>query len=163
MEPTDRPPPMLAKEREDGFTARLPQADDAATSNAGRQEKPRLTADTESDRLEEQVLTLLGKGLFLRARDLAKEAAARFPEHARLQKLWWFFDNRGKSRPSSLPPGPNREEEFEWLRHPPGWARGKWVALVGSEAIAVGDTLKEVAESARSRRPSRRPLVHRID
>ena len=128
-----------------------------------RRDEPGMAQDADPDKVVEQILARLGKGLYLPARDLAREAAARFPGHARLQKLWWSFDNRGKSWVAPGGPEPSRAKEFEWLRHPPEWARGKWVALVGSEAVAVGETLREVAESVRSQNLSRRPLVHRID
>ncbi len=58
---------------------------------------------------------------------------------------------------------PSTDEEFEWLRSPPQWARGKWVALLGSEAIASADTLAELVEALKPMELPRQPLVHHID
>jgi hypothetical protein len=156
MDPSKPQPPVLA--------SGAPSAGSALRRTTTQSESPsEVSPGANPEAVAEQILALLDKGLYLPARNLAKEAAARFPEHARLQKLWYFFDNRGKARPSALPPQPGTDEEFEWLRHPPAWAHGKWVALIGSKAVAVGDTLKEVAEAVRHQSLSRQPLVHHID
>ena len=85
-----------------------------------------------------RIREVLADGFYTRARDLAREAAERFPEHDEVQKLWWSFDPRGKSRIASGGAQPSRHEEFEWLRCPPEWARGKWVALIGSSVGGHG-------------------------
>jgi len=88
----------------------------------------------------EQILAFLGKDEYLTARRLAREAARRFPDHARVRKIAGVFDPRGKAvvRPGG-PRQPDRSREFEWLRHPPDWAHGKWVALDDS-FLALLDT-----------------------
>ena len=157
MEPTNPQPPILTR------GASSAKSTPRRATAARPAPVPELSPKADPETVAEQILTRLEKGLYLPARNLAKEAADRFPGHGRLQKLWYFFDNRGKATPSSLPPQPSTDEEFEWLRHPPDWAHGKWVALVGSEAVAVGNTLKEVADAVRRQNLSQQPLVHRID
>lgn len=163
MEPTKTQPTMSLKGAATSAGAARARGGPTAKRSEPRRDEPGIPLNADPDKVAEQILARLGQGLYLPARDLAREAAARFPSHARLQKLWWSFDNRGKSWVASGGPEPGRAREFEWLRHPPEWARGKWVALVDSEAVAVGDTLREVAESVRSQNLSRRPLVHRVD
>jgi len=157
MDPSTPFPPIVAKEAES-----VPQSS-PRQPEARRKDEPGLPPDVDADTAAKRILALLEKDLYLPARDLATEAIARFPDHPRLKLIWRVFDNRGKSWIAPGGPEPSTDEEFEWLRHPPEWARGKWVALVGSEAVAVGDTLKEVAESVRSQNLPKRPLVHRID
>ncbi len=110
-----------------------------------------------------RILALLRDDLYLPARSLAAEALKRFPDHDRVRWAWNIFEQRGRARVGKGGPEPGREEEFEWLRNPPQWARGKWVALVGSEVVASADTLAEVAASLRGQHFPRRPLAHRID
>jgi predicted NAD/FAD-dependent oxidoreductase len=122
-----------------------------------------MLLDTDGDAAAERILALLAKDLYLPARELAVLAAERFPDDSKLQKILRVFDNRGKAWVASGGPGPGRAAEFAWLRNPPDWARGKWVALSGREVVAFGDTLEEVAASVRSQKLSKHPLVHRID
>ncbi len=123
---------------------------------------PRLAADADPAVTVERILALLRDDLYLPARRLASEALKRFPDHHRTQWAWSIFERRGRSRIGNGGPEPGRDKEFEWLRNPPDWARGKWVALVGSEVVAAGDTLAEVAAALRGRTFSSRPLAHRI-
>jgi hypothetical protein len=156
MDPRNMQAPMYAKSAETPSTSPSPRL---AKARATAKPSPAIDADTTAKR----ILALLAKDLYLPARGLAAEAIERFPDHPELKKLWRVFDNRGKSWIAPGGPEPGRKEEFEWLRHPPEWAHGKWVALIGCEAVATGDTLREVTESVRSQKFSRRPLVHRID
>lgn len=155
MDPRNPHSPIFAKEGESTRSS--------SQAVRRKEELSGLPPGIDADTAAERILVFLEKDLYLPARDLASEAIARFPDHPRLKLIWRVFDNRGKSWIAPGGPEPSRDKEFEWLRHPPEWARGKWVALVGSEAVAVGDTLKEVAESVRSQDLARRPLVHRID
>jgi len=134
-----------------------------AASGTARESKPLLPPDACPDAIVDEILALLGEERFRSARRLAEEAIARFPEHRRVRNAWTIFDTRGKARVTSGGPEPDTDEEFEWLRHPPEWARGKWVALVGREAVAAADTLAEVLETLRARTFPKRPLVHRVD
>jgi hypothetical protein len=121
-----------------------------------------IPPDAEPEATVERILGLLSKSHYREARDLAAAALARFPDHERVQWAWDIFEIRGKATVSEEGPEPPRDHEFAWLRDPPDWARGKWVALVGREAVAVGETLAEVSASVRSQNLARRPLVHRV-
>jgi len=149
--------PMLAR-------ASTPTASAAPSSRSGSASgaAPLLPPDAEPDAVVDEILSLLSGNRFLTARELAVQAAARFPDHARIGRLKYAL-NDAKSRVGSGGPQPNTTEEFNWLRNPPRWAQGKWVALVGTEVVAAADTLEEVRESLRSRTFAKKPLVHRID
>ena len=60
------------------------------------------------------------------------------------------------------PQGPTHEE-FEWLKGTPEWAAGKWVALVGAEAVASSDSHDELMETLATMDLPKLPLVVRID
>ncbi len=128
-----------------------------------RGQRPLLAPDSDPDAAVEKILALLSEERFQTARRLAAETVARFPDHARVERAWAIFDTRGKATVGKGGPEPSRSEEFEWLRHPPESARGKWVALVGSEMVGSAETLGELAQSLRSEIFDRTPLVHRID
>ncbi len=112
----------------------------------------------------ERVLALLGEGSYLSARRLAQEAKRRFPDHAGVRRVAGVFETRGKTvvRPDG-PRQPDREKEFAWLRNPPAWARGKWVALAGDGVVAADESLAEVENVLRTLQLAKRPLVHRIE
>ncbi len=97
------------------------------------------------------------------ARRVSAEARVRLPGHGRVQGGGSIVDNRGKAIAGPEASEPSRKEEFEWLRHPPESARGKWVALLGSEMIAAAEKLVELEESLRSKQLPKPALVHYID
>ena len=109
-----------------------------------------------------RILTLLSEERFQTARRLALKAADKFPEHSRLQTARRVFDNRGEAirRPGS---GQSREEEFAWLNDPPESARGKWVALLGSELIGSAEKLQDLMELLRSKSLPKPALVHFVE
>ena len=98
-----------------------------------------------------------------RARSLATEAMARFPDHPRAQGIWKMLDNRGKAKISPSGTQPSTDEEFEWIKHPPEWAAGKWVALAGSEAVTAADTLVELEEAVDFMDLPQLPLAVHVD
>ncbi len=132
-----------------------------ATSRRTPTVGPALPPGADPDTISDEILTLLDQHRDKTARQMASLAIDRFPEHSRVRKIWGLFDNRGKA---SVRRGnePATDEELAWLADPPEWARGKWVALVGNEAVAAADTLAEVLESLRTKDLAKRPLVHRI-
>ncbi len=97
----------------------------------------------------------------IEARRLAVEAAARFPEHAGIQSAKRIL-NDGEATVAPGGPEPSTTEEFNWLRQPPESARGKWVALVGSEMVASADTLAELTACLRLQEPAKPALVHHL-
>ena len=149
------PNPMLARPA----TATGSRAQAQAAGRRGTA----LPADADPDATVDEILSLLDQDRYRTARELAAAVVERFPDHRRARKVWTLFDVSGRARVGAGGPEPPTDEEFAWLRDPPAWARGKWVALVGSEAVAVGDSLAEVQESLESSRFSKRPLVHHID
>ncbi|HEX9732045.1 MAG TPA: DUF5678 domain-containing protein [Thermoanaerobaculia bacterium] len=140
----------------------MPQPVPDETAPEADRDAPLLTVDDDPDSAIDKVMLLLDEDRFLTARQMAAEALARFPDNRRVRGAWSIFDNRNKAKVSPMGPRPSRREEFAWLRNPPAWAYGKWVALLGSETVAVADTLAEVLEILKSKTLSRQPLVHRI-
>lgn len=122
-----------------------------------------LPPDTQPDAVVKQILSLISDGQLLTARRIAVEAAARFPGHDKLRLAERMLAGDGNPRVSTKGPERSTDEEYSWLQNPPEWARGKWVALVGHEAVASADTLAELTESLKSKDLLHRPLVHRID
>jgi hypothetical protein len=123
---------------------------------------PLLAPDDDPDGAIDKVMLLLDEDRFLTARRTAAEALARFPDNRRVQGAWCLFDNRNKAKVSPMAAQPSTREEFAWLRDPPDWAYGKWVALIGAKAVAVADTATEIREILKSITLSRPPLVHHI-
>ncbi len=112
----------------------------------------------------EGVLALLREGLHLQARDAALRAAQQFPGDSRIGRLAGALDPRSKARVNpSAPRQPDRTKDFAWLRNPPAWARGKWVALAGGVVVASGDTLAAVQRVLHNAKRSGPLLVHRVD
>ncbi|MCP4660463.1 MAG: hypothetical protein GY856_34105 [bacterium] len=99
-----------------------------------------------SETILAEIRSLISAGDVLAARELAAEAAGRFPEDAELRNAQRILCD-GKSYVIPGKRGPSRREEFKWLRNPPACYRGKWVALVGREVVASAETLKEVLAS----------------
>ncbi len=149
--------PMLAQSAGAAAAgARLP------TAELSSDDESLLPPASDPDRVVDEILSHLSAERFQTARRMAREAVERFPDHVRVQRAWVLFDCHGRARVGSGGPEPSTDEEFAWLEQPPEWARGKWVALVGSEAVASADTLAEVLRVIRSKKFSKRPLVHRI-
>ncbi len=96
------------------------------------------------------------------ARKLAGEAAARFPEHEAIQNAKRILCD-GSAKVGSGGPEPSTTEDFDWLRHPPKSARGKWVALVGGKPVALAETLAKLTDSLTAMKLPKPALVHRID
>ncbi len=127
-------------------------------------DEARLPVEISPEAASERVLALLGEGSYLSARRLAREALRRFPEHVGTRRIADVFEPRGKAsiRPDG-PRQPDRRQEFDWLRDPPEWARGKWIALVGAEVVAADESLAEVERKLRFLELDKQPLVHRVD
>jgi hypothetical protein len=145
---------MLARTTEGGAVACAPRRTEEAFL---------LRRDIDPDAIADEVLSLLGRERYRSARRLASQALARFPDHIRVRGVWGIFDNRGKAKISPLGPQVSTDEEFEWLKHPPPWAAGKWVALVGPKAVASADTLAELEKAVDSMDLPKLPLAIRID
>ncbi len=124
----------------------------------------RALREREIAEASEEVLRLLREGLHLQARDSALRAAQQFPSDSRIRRLAEALDSRNKARVNpNTPRQPDRTQDFAWLRNPPGWARGKWVALAGGEVVAVEKTLAAVQRVLSDAKLPEPPLVHRVD
>lgn len=121
-----------------------------------------LRHDAPPEEILDEIRLLIADGQILLARRLAVEAADRFPDHEEIRQARHVL-NDGKAAVGSRGPEPSTNEEFEWLRNPPEWARGKWVALVGNEAVATADELSELVASLKTMKLPKQPLVHRIE
>lgn len=90
-----------------------------------------------------------------KARQLTREAVRRFPDHDRIRLAKRVLnDGKASSNPYVQP---TATAEFEWLDDPPEEARGKWIALVGSELVAMADCLDELMAALKTRN-LQRPL-----
>ncbi len=142
----------------DARSADSPRVGSLGTAR-GEEALPPRTADPEAALAE--IRSLLTDD-FLAAQQLALEAAARFPRHAGIQNAKRIL-NGGTATIAKTGPKPDQHKDVEWLRNPPESVRGKWVALVGGEIVGSADDFAELAESLRSKKLPRTPLVHRID
>ena len=134
----------------------------AETTPHANRDAPLLAPDDDPDSAIDKVMLLLDEDRFVTARQTAAEALVRFPDNRRVRGAWCLFDNRNKAKVSPMGAQPSTREEFAWLRDPPDWAYGKWVALIGAEAVAVADTAAEIREILKSITLPRPPLVHHI-
>lgn len=109
----------------------------------------------------ESIRASLGEGRYPLAQSLAREAAARFPEHPDVAKMNRALNEwKASTRPGS---GVDRTEESEWMKQDvPESLRGKVVALVGKEVVAAADSVTELARRLRALDLPKRPLVFRV-
>ncbi len=151
------------------LTAKTPEPRAAKSVGAASvsisRHSPRGPAKLSSEVGPETFLTQIREHLdqlrYRAAQRLARKAAGRFPGHPEIRRMHQALNEwTARSRPAS---GRDTSEEFEWLENPPASARGKWVALVGSEAVALADTLIEVVASLKSMELPKTPLIHRLD
>ncbi len=108
----------------------------------------------------DRLRVLIEDGQIGAARRLTEEAAGRFPNYRAIRLA------RRILAPGTATSNPfvqaTAAAESEWLDNPPDEARGKWVALIGSELVAMADSVEDLMESLKSRNPQKLPLVHRL-
>jgi len=142
--------------------AKAPDGTAVATRAPGSARKASSTvADTTPTDVLEKIRSQLGEGRYRDAQNLAREAAARFPEHPEVALMNSALNKwTAKTRPAT---GVDRDGERVWMRQElPESLHGKVVALVGREVIAAADTLTELGQQLRSMELSKRPLVFRV-
>ncbi len=148
MDPQKTPNRMLARSRE-------------PTAQTRHHEAPAGIVDANAATVLEEIRAHLENYRFRDAQRLAKEAASSFPEVPAVQKMNRALnDRRAKRRPST---GRDSTQDFLWLKDPPPEARGKWVALAGSEVLALGTKLTDLVESLSTEDLSKKPLLVRVD
>ena len=119
-----------------------------------------LGADSPAEEVLETIRELLAIGRLKTARGLVERALRRFPDHPELGRLSGFLAVReAKSNPLVEP---STSDEIEWLSDPPENARGRWVALIGRQVVAMADSARELKKTLRSLDLARSPLVHRV-
>jgi len=96
------------------------------------------------------------------ARELAVQAAARFPGHEGLRCAERIL-SEGEASRSKRGLKPDRSADLEWLSNPPESVRGQWVALVGGDLVGASDSLSELVEDLRDRGLAGKALVHLAD
>lgn len=108
----------------------------------------------------ERLAQLIADGRIGAARRLIAEAVRCFPDHRRI-RLAERVLNGGEATPDSYAQ-PTAAAESEWLDNPPDDARGKWVALIGSELVGMADSVDELMQSLGAKQLKRIPLVHHL-
>ncbi len=94
------------------------------------------------------------------ARRLILEAVRRFPGDDKI-RLAKHILNDGKATPNPYVQ-PTATAEIEWLRNPPAEARGKWVALIGSELVGMADSAEELRQALEARKFDQYPVVQHL-
>ena len=122
---------------------------------------PLIAADTSPEAVLEKIRSHPGEGRYRDAQTLAREAAARFPEHPDVAIMNRALNKwTATTRPAT---GVDRSEEMDWMRQDlPESLSGKVVALVGKEVVATADTVTELGRRLRSMDLPKRPLVFRV-
>ncbi len=144
------PPPMQAKQAEtSGSGISLPKSQARILSPKAR-----------SEDVFERLAQLIADGRIGAARRLIAEAVCCFPNHDRI-RLAERVLNGGKATPDPYAQ-PTAAAESEWLDNPPDDARGKWVALIGSELVGIADSADALMQSLATKKLKRIPLVHHL-
>ncbi len=95
-----------------------------------------------------------------RARRLTREAAERFPGNDKIRLAKRILAD-AKATPNRYAQ-PTATAEIEWLANPPEEARGKWVALIGSDLVGTADSADELRRSLRGRSFEHYPVVQHL-
>jgi hypothetical protein len=152
MSQTPTPLPMLAKTAEP-FTSRILPRDPSPKEAI-------LPPEADPEAAFELLRRLIEDGQIATARRLTVEAARRFPDHDRI-RLARHILNDAKATPDPYVQ-PTAGAEIEWLKEPPEEARGKWVALIGSEVVSMADSADELMTTLRSKNLEHLPVVQYV-
>lgn len=87
----------------------------------------------------------LAAGFHPSAWEMVDKGAKRFPDHPDLQKMAKLFAP-ARVIHAHLPPNNDAAENIRWLKENRGKYQGKWVALKGSQLLAVGESYHEVID-----------------
>lgn len=117
------------------------------SSPARPQEKPAAginTPDLFPEEILDQLREFVEAGELSAARHLTEEASRLFPDHDEIQKARRVL-GAAKATPNPFVQ-PTTAAEIAWLEDPPAEARGKWVALVGSELVGMAKSLADLMQ-----------------
>lgn len=150
------PPPVFAHPATPSLSRRAPGSP-ASSSSSGRDLLPSKARPEDVFVL---LRSLIERDQIAQARKLTLEAVRRFPgdDKIRLAKQILAV---GKATPNPYVQ-PTATAEIEWLKNPPEEARGKWVALVGSQLVGMADSVDELRQSLKSKKLDRYPLVQYV-
>lgn len=108
-----------------------------------------------------QIKDLLSEGEIVKAlRMLVEEKASGNKLSEPLQRLSDTLDKQSVVRKpvTTLP----RTTEATWIKKNWDAYKGKWVAVLGDQAVASGTTLRELLEAVKEKQLSERPIIHHI-
>lgn len=160
MSQSQMPPPMLTRSSGTSTDHSLTSRDAEAMHDESRKSTLESAAAAAPRDVLDRLRQLVEDGQIGAARRLTQEAVRRFPDDPSMQLAKRVL---AKGEPSPVPyVQPTAAAEYEWLDRPPEEARGKWVALIGSELVAMADSVDELMKLLRSRKLSRFPLVHHL-
>ena len=120
-----------------------------------------LAAETGSAFELMYVKYLLEEGRVTMAREILQRILQQYPAD---EKLLHFYN--------AIAPGKvvrtnmhysDRSLEMDWIRVNSSVYRGKWVALLGANIVAIGDDLKSVLRMVQEQQPHATPLIHHMD
>lgn len=105
---------------------------------------------------------LLSKGELLKARHILEKSlleGQRFSEP--LQKLNEALSLEEVATRAVI--SPQRKDEATWIKTNRAAYKGKWVALLGDQVVASGDTFKELIAVVRRKYLSPAPVIHHVE
>jgi len=97
-----------------------------------------------------------------RAKKLAAEAVARFPDHGKIRSAHRVI-NGPQGPVGKAPAEAPTDQEFEWLRNAPEPLRGHWVAISGSELLVADLDIHTVMKRLRTEHAGQRALLHYLE
>ena len=143
-------------------SAQEPDSDKCLRSSEACQQEADMATDQEMspDTVLDRLRQLVAEGQLTAVRQLADEAAQRFPDHAEIQLARRVFSEAKATTNPFVQP--TTAAEIEWLNDPPEETRGKWVALVGNELVGLADTLTDLVRQVEEKDLQQLPLVQQI-
>ena len=155
MSRTHSPSPLLARSADSSAlqgTSKPPQR-----ARPGERLLPR---DADPDDVLPLLRSLIETDQIERARQLTFEAVRRFPGHEQI-RLARHILSVSKATPNRYVQ-PTATAEIEWLENPPEEARGKWVALIGRDLVAMADSPQELRTVLQDKKFDQYPVVQHL-
>ena len=122
--------------------------------------KLRLPSGATPEEFLELLRRLIADDQIGEARRQLVEAVRRFPGNPEI-RLAQRVLGEGETSPNPFVQS-TAGAEIEWLREPPPEARGKWIALIGSQLVGMADSADELMSSLRSERFEQLPVVQYV-
>lgn len=122
--------------------------------------EPKGARSTSTEALD-RARSFLTQGQLTEARQFLEDAVRDFPADESLRALAKIV-SRNKATPLPIK-FPRRDQDFRWLKANREQYKGKWVALLGGDLLAVGGSMKEVLSAIRAQQIQGAPLVHKVE